>query len=211
MAPGFSGYDLERVFNVYCQIKCVLAGHVGIVHRQDHRHFSRYRTGFVLRVFWRERVRNIDHVGDFSNRFRDGNVVNVNARERVGRPCRRKDVIRFEFPNMFPESGEKLGCDKEARFTRDFSIRVAKHLKFELANARRGLLLLDAQLHRFVARAEVVAGLAVGADRHSGSQIGSKFPPPKFEKPGCGEFKVVTMSVERKDLHLAGLCNKRAG
>lgn len=174
MAPGHIADGVEGVFDVDGQIEGVFAGHVAVVEREDDGDFNELRLAFggrIVRKFGSKGVGDIDHVSDFADRFGNGDVIDVDASEGVGRVGRGEDVVGLEIADFFPEGGEERGGNCKAAIAGHFAAGEAKDAELILADAGGSFLLFEAQAHGFLAGAKVVTGLAIGADEHAGFQF----------------------------------------
>src|SRR5688572_9388613 len=197
MAPGHIANRIERIFNIDRQIKRVFTGHVAIVQREDDRNFYRLcgTFGLQIRVLGYKGVRHVDHVSDFTHGLGNTHVVDMNACQRIGWPGRRKNVVGLKFADFFPEGREQWGCHREATVARDFATGEPKDAETVLADARGSFLFLDAETHRFFARAEVVAGFSIGANEHARVQFSAELAAPEFECPSGDKLEIVEMRM----------------
>ena len=92
-------------------------------------------------------MRDVNHVSDPPDRICNGQVIVVNAGQRIRRERRAKEIIRLEIANRFPQRRQQLGRDLQTGLSRRLSVGQAQQFEFVAAELGRGLLLLqpDAQ------------------------------------------------------------------
>lgn len=205
MSPGHLGDFFESILHIDREVESVLAGHVGVVQGEDDRGFAGFGFRFVGREFGSERVGDVDHVSDFADSFGDGDVVDVESGERIVGHWRSKEVVRLKIANAFPKGREERGRELEAGFPRHGAAGEAEWFEEIIADASGVFLFQETDAAGFGAGAEVVAGLAVGADDDFGLELRAKFPAPDCVKPCGNEFEIIKVRVERKQFH-AGRC-----
>ena len=105
--------------------------------------------------------------------------------------------------------GEQIRGDLQARFARHGSIGQAQQLKLVSAEACGFLLLLQAKGASLLAGAEVMTGLAVGADEHFALEVFPVRAAPEFKRTGRGEFVIVEMRVDEEGFHNAPRRSRR--
>lgn len=145
---------------------------------------------------------DIDHVGDAAHGFGDGDVIVVNAGERIGGEGWAEEVIRLELADGSPKGGEERRGDLEAGLAGHVPVRQLQELEFIVAEAGGSFLFLVTEATGFGAGPELMAGLAVGANHDARVETLAELPAPEFEGSGGGKLVIVIVRVDKESLHI---------
>ena len=147
---------LKCGLDIHGDVAGIRASHVAVKKIDDDGDFALCRSVLIGRIFRREGVRHIYHVGHLADCACDGHVIDVYPSQRVRRQRGAKQIVRFEFPDRLPQRSQERRRNLQARFARWLVVRKFQQLELiafpicaEVSCSRRRILPVSSRVRNW--------------------------------------------------------------